>query len=112
MEKDVLFAISSYNKKYYFAPIAKSLPKDIKLEIKKIGVYFVTKLSGAFSFGFYEVGTFFIESTSLENDFYYDEIGAKLEIKKFEEEKKELISSLKLWYTVFLKNRKGKNFES
>ncbi|MDE6357584.1 MAG: hypothetical protein K2L15_03230 [Eubacteriales bacterium] len=112
MEKEVLFAISSYNEKYYFNPITESLPKDIKLEIKKIGVYFVTKLKGTFSIGFYEDGNVFIECSALENDFDYDDIGAKLEIERIKKEKKELISSLIIWYKIFLEIRKGKQIES
>lgn len=108
MAKEVLFAISSYNEKYYFNPISESLPKDIKLEIKKLGAYFVTKLRGTFLLGFYEDGDVFIECSALENDFDYDDIGAKLEIERFKKEKKELISSLSIWYKIFLKVRKGK----
>lgn len=105
LEKDVLFAISSYNKKFYFSEISNSLPTEIKNEIKNIGFYFVSKLSGIFSFGFYKNGDFFIQSSCVESDINYDEIGVKLEIEQFKKEKKELIYSLKLWYKILLNKR-------
>lgn len=112
MEKQVLFAISSYNEKYYFSPITKKLPKEIKLDIKKIGIYFVNKLKGIFTIGFYENGDIFIESSSLENDFEYDELGAKLEIERIKQEKKDLLSSLILWNRVLQEIRKDNKIES
>lgn len=112
MEKQILFAISSYNEKYYFNPIAEKLPKEIKLDIKKIGVYFANKLKGIFTIGFYENGDIFLESSSLENDFEYDEIGAKLEIERFKQEKKELLSSLIIWNKVLQEIRKENKIES
>ncbi len=112
MEKEILFAISSYNEKYYFSPIAEKLPKEIKLDIKKIGVYFANKLKGIFTIGFYENGDIFLESSSLENDFEYDEIGAKLEIERFKQEKKELLSSLIIWNKILQEIRKENKIES
>lgn len=104
MNKTIIFAISSFNKKYYFSEITEKLPFDIKEEIKLMGFYFVEKVSGIFNIGFYDDGTFFIQTTSNENDFEYDEIGAQLEIEKIKREKKELINSLQIWYKLFLAN--------
>lgn len=103
MKKEVIFAVSSYNEKYFFSPITKNLPLEIKKDIKKIGIYFVSKISGIFTTGFYENGDFFIDYKFLETDFDYDEIGAKLEIEKIKREKKQLISSLMLWYKILKK---------
>lgn len=105
MDKDIIFGVSSYNKKYYFNPIVYGLPIDIKNEIKEIGIYFVNKVNGIFTIGFYEDGRFFIDYSFLEDDFNCDEIGARLEIKKIKKDKKELISSLNLWYKVFKRNK-------
>ena len=103
MEKHILFATSSYNQKYYFNPIAESLPTDIKNSIKQIGIYFVNKVNGIFTLGFYDDGSFFIDYSFLEDDFLCDEIGAKLEVEKIKRENKDLISSLTLWYKVLNK---------
>ncbi len=112
MEKEVIFFISSYKKKYYEGDILKKLPKDIKTEIKKIGFYFVFKISGTFSIGFYENGDIFMETSFIEGDFDYDEIGAKLEIEKIKKEKDELFKALKIWYKIFSKLEKEQKLES
>lgn len=101
MEKEVIAAASSYNQKYYFNPKFNGLPIDIKNDIKTITVCLAEKLHGIFNMGFYEDGSIFFESLGENDDFDYDEIGAKLEIKKLEKEEKELIKSLSLWYKVF-----------
>lgn len=106
MDKDnkkVLFATSSYNQKFYFDHMAESLPTDIKNNIKQIGIYFVNKVGGIFTIGFYDDGDLFIEYSFVENDFLCDEIGAKLEIEKIKRENNELICALTLWYKVFNK---------
>ncbi len=103
MKKNIIFAISSYNQQFYFDKITDSLPIDIKNNIKHIGVYFVNKVGGIFTIGFYEDNSFFIDYRFLEDDFLCDEIGAKLEIDKIKRENKDLISSLILWYKLFNK---------
>ncbi|WP_250278819.1 DUF6145 family protein [[Clostridium] colinum] len=101
MDKNIIFATSSYNQKFYFDKIAETLPSDIKNNIKEIGIYFVNKVGGIFTLGFYNDGDFFMEYSFSEDDFLCDEIGAKLEIEKIKRENKNLISSLTLWYKIF-----------
>nr|WP_317356589.1 DUF6145 family protein [uncultured Tyzzerella sp.] len=103
MDKKVIFATSSYNQKYFFDEIAENLPTDIKNNIKQIGIYFVNKVGGIFSLGFYYDNSLFIDYSFSEDDFLCDEIGAKLEIEKIKRENKDLISSLTLWYKLFNK---------
>lgn len=112
MQKKIIFAISSYNKKYYFEPITQSLPLDIKNEIKKIGSRTVYKVNGIFLIGFYENGDLYLELRANENDFDYDEIGAGLEIEKIKKEQKELINSLQIWYRIFVKKDWRNEIES
>lgn len=102
MCKNIIFATSCYNKKFYFNPITSSLPESIKQELKKFGVFIAEKVHCIVIFGFYANGDFFIETNSYENDFEYDEIGASLEVEKMKREEKEFIKSLQLWYKVFL----------
>lgn len=103
MDKKIIFAASSYNKKYFFDEISESLPLDIKNIIKEIGLYFVNKVGGIFSIGFYDDNDFFIDYRFSEDDFLCDEIGAKLEIEKIKRDNKDLISALILWYKIFNK---------
>lgn len=103
MDKKIIFATSSYNQKYFFDEITENLPTDIKNNIKQIGIYFVNKVGGIFSLGFYKDNSLFIDYSFSEDDFLCDEIGAKLEIEKIKRENKDLISSLTLWYKLFNK---------
>lgn len=107
LDKKVIFGASSYNQKFYFDEITNSLPLDIKNTIKEIGIYFVNKVGGIFTLGFYDDDSLFIDYSFAEDDFLCDEIGAKLEIEKIKRENKELISSLVLWYKVFNKDNKN-----
>ena len=101
MGKKVLFATSSYNKKFYFDEITETLPIEIKNQIKEMGIYFVNKVGGTFSLGFYDDNDIFIDYSFYEDDFLCDEIGAKLEIERLKRENREFINSLILWYKVF-----------
>jgi len=102
MKKTVLSAASCYNKKYYINPdMEKSLPAQIKEEIKALVASMAEKIHCVFILGFYENGDIYIETTSEENDFDFDEIGARLETEKIKREKTELLDSLNLWYKVY-----------
>ena len=37
----------------------------------------------------------------MKKDFDFDDIGAELEIKRLQREKKELLKALELWYAVY-----------
>lgn len=101
MDKLTIFAISSYNKNYFFDEKCTTLPNNIKSEIKLIGKYFVNKVGGNFMLSFYENCNISLEYSFLDNDFNFDEIGAKLEIKKIKSENKKLFNELTLWYKIF-----------
>lgn len=101
MNKEVIFATSSYNEKFYFSEKVEKLPQAIKEEIKELGITLVAKVGGIFSLGFYEDGEMFIDYSSHENDFCCDEIGAKLEIERLKRENRELFESLEVWYKLF-----------
>lgn len=104
LDKTIIFAISSFNKKYYFDELTSKLPESIKKEIKAIGSYIAEKVNGIFNLGFYEDGSLFIQVTPDENYFEYDEIGASLEVEKVKREEKELINSLQIWYKLLIAN--------
>lgn len=95
-------AASCYNKKYYFNPLLDKLPNKIKEDIKEISICIAEKIHGILAIGFYEDGSVYFEASKEENDFDYDDIGAKLEINRIEREEKELINSLSLWYKLFI----------
>lgn len=102
MKKTVLSAASCYNKKYYIDPdMEKSLPSQIKEELKAITASKAEKIHCVFIIGFYENGDIYIETMNNENDFDFDEIGSRLEIEKIKKEKAELLNSLSLWYKTY-----------
>lgn len=98
MDKIVLNAASCYNKKYFLNPDFEDIPDAVKEEIKTITVCLAEKLHCVFVIGFYSDGNLYFETSGLEDDFDYDEIGAGLEIKKLEREEKDLIRALTLWF--------------
>ncbi len=101
MKKTVLSAASCYNRKYYVNPdMEKSLPSQIKEELKALSASMAEKLHCVFTVGFYENGDIYIETLSEENDFDFDEIGARLETEKIKKEKTELLDSLNLWFKI------------
>lgn len=110
MEKKVLASASCYKQLYYLNQEFDSLPTDIKNNLKVICVSLAEKLHCIFSIGFYEDGTVYIETTSEEADYNFDEIGAKLEIKQLQKKEAEFFKSLKLWYIIY-KTDKGKKIK-
>lgn len=104
MSKTILSAASCYNKKYFIEPnMEKRLPEAVKEELKAIVASMAEKLHCIFTLGFYDNGDVFLEASSDENDFDFDEIGAGLEIERIKREREELLNSLNLWYKVYKK---------
>ena len=81
----------------------KRLPEAVKEELKAIVASMAEKLHCIFTLGFYDDGDVFLEASSDENDFDFDEIGAGLEIERIKREREELLNSLNLWYKVYKK---------
>ncbi len=99
MKKQIL-AMTSYKKqKYFIEPKFQILPEEVQKELKIMCVLTAQKLCCTFCVGFEENGDIYFETIEGEIDF--DEIGAELEIKRIQSEKKEFLKALKLWYVVF-----------
>ena len=101
MKKKVLAAASYEKQKYFMEPDFQALPEEVQKEIKILCVLTAQKLCCSFLMGFEEDGTVYFEIIKAEKDMDYDEIGAELEIKRIQTEKKELLKALKLWYVFF-----------
>lgn len=100
MERTIVISASPYNHKYYFEPKYNDIPSEIQEELIESIAAIAEKVNAIISLGFDEVGQIFIEQTSDESVFA-DDIGAELEIKKFQKEKGELLKSLQLWYMIY-----------
>lgn len=100
MERTIVISASPYNHKYYFEPSYNDIPSEIQEELIESIAAIAEKVNAIISLGFDEVGHIFIEQTADESVFA-DDIGAELEIKRFQKEKDELLKSLQLWYMIY-----------
>jgi len=103
-ERVVLCGANSYEEKYYFNEDFQALPEGIKNELKIMCVLFTNEIGGVLTLEYEEDGTLCFQVTSAEDDFFFDEIGSELKIRKLQKEKEELLQSLELFYRVFFLN--------
>ncbi len=103
-ENIVLCGASSYEEKYYFNEDFSALPSSIKEELKILCVLFVSEIGGVLTLEFEEDGTLCFQVASQENDYFFDDIGSGLKIKEIQKDKKELLTSLELFYKMFFLN--------
>lgn len=97
----VLCVSNAYEKKYFLNEDFEGLPKTIKDELKIMCVLYTEDVGGILSLVYEDDGTLVFEVNADEGDLLYDEIGSALVIKKLQEEKKELLESLELYFKVF-----------
>ena len=100
-ERVVLCGANSYEEKYYFNEDFQALPEGIKNELKIMCVLFTNEVGGVLTLEYEEDGTLCFQVTSAEDDFFFDEIGSELKIRKLQKEKEELLQSLELFYKIF-----------
>lgn len=100
----VLCASSAYEQKYYLNEDFEGLPQTIKDELKIMCVLFTEDVGGILSLSYEEDGTLMFQTEAEEGDLLYDEIGSVLKVKKLQEEKRELLESLELYFKVFFLN--------
>lgn len=99
---NLILAAASYEKQKYFLEAKfQVLPESIQEEVRILCVTSAQKLGCTFLMGFHEDGEIYFETVKGETDINFDEIGAELEIKEIFRVKKELLASLKVWFTVF-----------
>ena len=103
-ERMVLCSANSYEEKYYFNEDFQALPDAIKDELKIMCVLFTNDVGGVLTLEYEEDGTLCFQVTSAEDDFFFDEIGSELKIRRLQKEKEELLQSLELFYKVFFLN--------
>lgn len=100
-EKTVLCGASAYEQKYYFNQDFASLPQSVQDELHAMCVLFTVEIGGIFTLWYDEDGSLQFETEAVDADAMYDEIGAGLRIKQLQQEKRELLESLELYYRVF-----------
>ena len=100
-ERKILCGSSSYKKIYYFNPEFDSLPEEIRKELQILCVLYTEEVGGILRLEFDGSGELLLTVESREDDFLIDEIGSVLKIKEIQDEKKELLESLEMYYKVF-----------
>lgn len=101
-DKVVLCGANSYNQKYYFNSEFDSLPQAVKDELHIMCVLYTEDVGGVLMLEFDEKGNLDFEVSSQEEDYMFDEIGSVLKIKQYQEEKRELLEALELYYRTFV----------
>ena len=100
-DRIVLCGASAYEQKYYFNQDFDSLPQQVKDELQILCVMYTEEIGGVFTLEFDEEGNLQFKTEALEANAMYDEIGSVLRIKKIQEEKRDLLESLEMYYRVF-----------
>ncbi|MCB7321079.1 DUF6145 family protein [Lacrimispora sp. 210928-DFI.3.58] len=101
MDTVVLCGASSYEQKYYFNQDFDSLPQAVKDELHIMCVLYTEDVGGVLTLEFDDKGNLEFKVASDEGDYLFDEIGSVLKIKQYQEEKRELLESLELYYRTF-----------
>ncbi len=101
-EKMIISAASAYNEKYFISPKFTNLPKEVLDQIQILVVTLAQKTGGIVQMSYTNQGDLFFEATSEDGDFDYDEINAQLEIKRVEENNKQLLNGLIAYYKLFI----------
>lgn len=101
MDTKVLCGANSYEQKYYFNQEFDSLPQGIKDELHIMCVLYTEDVGGILTLEFEEDGRLEFKVTAPEEDYLFDEIGSVLKIKQYQEEKRELLEALELYYRTF-----------
>ena len=97
-DNNVLCGCSSYEQKYYFNERYGNLPQFVKDELHIMCVLFTEEISGELVILFDEDGSLLLSVSSREDDFFFDEIGSALKIKKLRIDKAELFGQLEEYY--------------
>jgi hypothetical protein len=99
----VLCAASSYEQKYYFNGSFSQIPGEVKDQLHIICVLFTEDIGGIILFVFDGEGHLQIRTQAKDSDYNYDEIGAALEVKEIQRQRRDMLNGLELYYrAVFL----------
>ena len=101
MDTKVLCGANSYEQKYYFNQEFSSLPQSVKDELHIMCVLYTEDVGGILTLEFDDSGTLEFKVMAPEEDYLFDEIGSVLKIKQYQEEKREMLESLELYYRTF-----------
>ena len=100
MEQNVvLCGANSYDQEF------SALPDAVKQELQIMCVWFTEDIGGILTLEFEPDGTLIMKATADDMDYYYDDIGAGLKLHQLQRQKRELMSSLEMYYRVMFLNK-------
>lgn len=105
-EGKVLCVSNSYDRKFYINEEFIKLPQSIKEELQIMCVLYTEDVGGILELEFDEEGTLLFNVKQDEEDLLFDDIGSVLKVKQMQEDRKELLESLELYYKVFFLGEK------
>ncbi len=98
----VLCAASAYEQKYFFNKTFDGIPDDIKKQLNIICVLFTEDIGGIILFEFGKDGKLDIRTEARDSDYDYDEIGAALEVKEIQKQRRDMLNGLELYYKAVI----------
>ncbi len=110
-EDIVLCGASSYEEKYYFNEKFNSIPEEIKQELKIMCVLFTEDVGGILMLEFDPEGNLKFQVSAADEDYLFDDVGSVLKVKQYQEEKRELLESVELYYKVMFLGQKPEGVE-
>ncbi|MCD7708410.1 MAG: DUF6145 family protein [Clostridiales bacterium] len=100
-EEITLCVSNAYQKKYYLNDDFEELPQGVQDELKIMCVLFTEDVGGILRLYFDEDGCLRFETSSSEDDFFYDDIGSALKIKEYQNDKRDLLTAVETYYRIF-----------
>lgn len=102
MSNEMTLCVSnSYQKKFYLNEQFDGLPQAVRDELKIMCVLYTEDVGGILELFFEEDGTLQFRTSCEEGDFFYDEIGSILKIKQYQNERRELLEEIEIYYRIF-----------
>jgi len=102
MSNEMTLCVSnSYQKKFYLNEQFEGLPQAVRDELKIMCVLYTEDVGGILELFFEEDGTLQFRTSCEEVDFFYDEIGSVLKIKQYQNERRELLEEIEIYYRIF-----------
>jgi len=102
MEEFIVCASNAYEKKFYLSDRFNGIPQSVKDELKIMCVLFTEDVGGVLELVFNEDEELELRTSSDEGDLLYDDIGARMKVKKLQQTKRDLFESLSVFYQVLV----------
>jgi hypothetical protein len=101
MSDEVVLCVSNaYQKKFYLNENFNGLPKSIREELKIMCVLYTEDVGGILELVFDEDGSLRFKTSCEEDDFFYDEIGSVLKIKQYQNDRRDMLEAIEMYYRI------------